>query len=319
MANPGVAMLITVGITSRTGEIRDNVTANNAIWTWLKKAGKVQYITGGTSIYEEISYATNSNGGSYSGYDTLPVAATDELTSAEFFIKQYAVPVAVSGLDKLKNSGKEQIINLVDAKLDVAEGTMANLLATDSYGDGTSNGGKTLVGMDAAVPHDPTTGTYGGIDRSNSANTFWRSQTNTTSTSATTIQAAMNTLWAKCVRGADRPKLILAGTTKWAEYMASLQTIQRITDPGSANLGFPTVKFMDADVVLDNITGITATDMYFINPKYLRIRPHKDCDMVPLDPEQRYAINQDATVRMLGWAGAITCAGAKFQGRGIFA
>lgn len=314
MANPNISMLITVGIESRTGEIRDNVRNHNALFTWLQKTGKVK-ITGGTVIYEEISYAQNSNGGSYSGYDQLPVSQTDELTSASYNLKQYVVPVAVSGFDKLKNSGKEAIIDLVDSKLDVAESTMANLLATDSYGAGTANGGKVVTGLDAAVPVDPTTGTYGGIDRS--VNLFWRSQIYNPGPTATTttIQPYMNTLWASCLRGSDRPNLIIAGPTIWATYMNSLQLIQRITDPGSAKLGFPSVKYMDADVVLDNVTGVTTNHMYFLNTKYLRLRPHKDCDMVSLDPEQRYAVNQDATVRMLGFAGQITNAGSRFQGR----
>jgi len=317
MANPNISMLITVGIESRTGEIRDNVLNHNALLAYLKKAGKVKYITGGTDIYEEISYAANSNVGSFSGYDQLPTAATDELTSANFGLKQYAVAVAVSGRDRLINSGKEAIIDLVDSKLDVAESSLKNSMATDAYSDGTGNGGKNLTGLDLAVPQDPTTGTYGGINRATSTNTFWRSQLYDPSSTPTssTIQGYMNILWASCARGADRTKLIIAGSTIWATYMSSLQAIQRFTDPESAKLGFPSIKFMDADVVMDNTTGVTATDMYFLNTDYLRLRPHKDCDFVSLDPEQRYAVNQDATVRMLGWAGNITCAGSRFQGR----
>lgn len=315
MANPNIAMLITVGIESRTGEIRDNVLNHNALFAYLKKAGKVKYITGGTDIYEEISYASNTNVTSFSGYDLLPTAATDELTSANFGLKQYAVAVAVSGRDRLVNSGKEQMIDLVDAKLDVAESSLQNQMATDGYSDGTTNSAKGLTGLDAAVPQDPTTGTYGGINRA--TNTFWRSQIYDPASTPTssTIQGYMNTLWASCVRGADRPGLIVAGSTIWATYLSSLQAIQRITDPESAKLGFPTIKYMDADVVLDNISGVVATDMYFLNTKYLRLRPHKECDFVSLDPEQRYAVNQDATVRMLGWAGNLTCAGSRFQGR----
>jgi hypothetical protein len=37
--------------------------------------------------------------------------------------------------------------------------------------------------------------------------------------------------------------------------------------------------------------------------------------MVPLSPNRRYAINQDAEVQILAWAGALTCSGAQFQAR----
>jgi hypothetical protein len=37
--------------------------------------------------------------------------------------------------------------------------------------------------------------------------------------------------------------------------------------------------------------------------------------MVPLAPNKRYAINQDAEVQILAWAGNLTCSGRQFQGR----
>ena len=38
------------------------------------------------------------------------------------------------------------------------------------------------------------------------------------------------------------------------------------------------------------------------NTKYLHWRPHARRNMVPLDPD-RFSINQDAMVRLIGWAG----------------
>jgi hypothetical protein len=108
----------------------------------------------------------------------------------------------------------------------------------------------------------------------------------------------------------------------WAAYMASLQAIQRFTSPESATLGFPSIKYMDADVVLDGgiggyayTNGTTGGTAYFLNTKYFRLRPHKDRNMVSLSPNRRYAVNQDAEVAILAWAGNLTCSGAKFQGR----
>ena len=37
--------------------------------------------------------------------------------------------------------------------------------------------------------------------------------------------------------------------------------------------------------------------------------------MVPLAPNKRYAINQDAEVQILAWAGNLTVSGEIFQGR----
>ena len=220
----------------------------------------------------------------------------------------------------LQNSGKEQFIDLLEARLNVAESTMVNQLAQSIYSDGTGSGGKEVTGLNAAVPSDPTTGTYGGINRASW--TFWRSKlydfsAQSVTPGSTTIQAALNSLWSSLVRGTDRPDLIVFDNTYWSYYMASLQAQQRFTTPETGNLGFPTVKFMDADVVLDGGIGgyCPASTGFMLNTKYLKWRPHKDRNMVPLSPNRRYAINQDAEVQILAWAGNLTSSGAQFQGR----
>jgi hypothetical protein len=53
--------------------------------------------------------------------------------------------------------------------------------------------------------------------------------------------------------------------------------------------------------------------MWFLNTKYLQFRPHVDRNFVPIGGE-RQAVNQDAIVKLIGWAGNMTCSGAQFQG-----
>jgi hypothetical protein len=316
VAFPNVSDMVATTIESRSGEIADNVTKNNALLSKLKQRGNIRTFSGGTEIFEEISFAENGNAGYYSGYDLLPVAAQDVLSAAEFAIKQAAVPVVISGLEMLQNAGKERIIDLMDGRMDVAESSLANLLAGGVYADGTGSGGKEVTGLNAAVPVNPTTGTYGGIDRATW--TFWRSKiSDQASVSATTIQGFLNGLWAQLVRGVDRPDLLVSDSVVWAAYMASLQAQQRFVDVSTANLGFPSIKYMDADYILDGgIGGFCPTGtLFMLNTKYIHWRPHRDRNMVPLSPNKRYAINQDAEVQIIGWAGNLTCSGAQFQGR----
>jgi len=314
MAFPNVSDIVATTIESRTRQIADNVTKNNALLMKLKQAGKMKTFSGGTKIYQELSFAENSNAGWYSGYDILPVGVSDVITAAEFQIKQAAVPVVMSGLEMLQNSGRERMIDLLESRMQVAEKTLANLISEGLYSDGTGSGGKEIDGLNAAVPLDPTTGTYGGIDRSTW--TFWRSQLKDAA-DTTTIQADWNELWADSVRGADRPDMIIVDSTVWQAYMASLQALQRFSSPETGNLGFPTIKFMDADVVLDGGIGgfCPAGTAFFLNTDYLHWRPHSDRNFVPLSPNRRYATNQDAEVQIMAWAGNLTCSGAQFQGR----
>lgn len=321
MAFPNVTDIVATTIENRSKKLADNVTKNNALLSRLNTRGNIRTVSGGSLIFEELSFAENGNVGWYSGYDLLPVAAQDVISSAQYDFKQAACPVIISGLDQLKNAGKEQMIDLLDGRIKVAESSMMNLLAQGVYSDGTAAGGKQVAGLNAAVPVNPATGVYGGIDRATW--TFWRSKSTTSGVAMTaaTIQGFFNDMWASLVRGMDRPDLIVVDNFMWATYMASLQAIQRFTNPNSAKLGFPSIEYMDADVVLDGgIGGFAVTrTAYFLNTKYLFWRPHADRNMVSLAPNRRYAINQDAEVQILGWAGNLTSSGAQFQGRLISA
>ena len=332
-ANTAITDVIATTIQSRTGQIADNVTSNNALLMKLKQRGNIKTFSGGNTILQELSFASNGNAGWYSGYETLPIAAQDVISSAEYVIKQAACPVTISGLEQLQNAGKERIIDLLDARLDVAESSMANLIASGLYSDGTAAGGKQIDGLLKQVSTTPTN-TVGGIDRSTWL--FWKNQyfrcttTGGAAASASNVQNYFNRMWSSLVRGNDRPDLIMVDNIMWSFYMASLQNIQRFTDTETAKLGFVSVKYMDADVVLDGgmqinwtSTGaagttpsaVPATSAYFLNTKYLFYRPHAQRNMVPLSPGQRYSVNQDAAVQILAWAGNLTSSGLQFQGR----
>jgi hypothetical protein len=319
MASPNLAEVATSTIDARSGIVADNVTANNPVLTYVKKHGNIKTCDGGDNINEELSFAENGNAGWYSGMDALPVAQSDVITSAQFQWKQLAASVVISGLDRMKNRGQAKILDLLDARMEVAENTLSNFVERGIFSDGTGYGGKQLTGLDLAIPVTPTTGTYGGISRDTWS--FWQSQVQTDSgaPSATTIQGRMNALWAKCIRGSDYPDLIVLSTSYWAAFTASLQTLQRFVEPAKAELGFRVQQFMNADVVLGNGIGGAATDTlgtgYFLNTKYLRLRPHVDRQFTSLDPEKRYAVNQDAMVVLIGWMGNMTCKGARFSGR----
>jgi hypothetical protein len=319
MAFPNISDILATTIESRTRQIADNVTKNNAILMKLESKGKIKTFSGGSKILQELSFAENTNGGWYSGYDILPVGVSDVISAAEFNIKQAAVPVVISGLEMLQNAGREKMIDLLDARLSVAESTLANLISGGLYSDGSAAGGKEIDGLNAAIPAVATASqvdTYGGIDRGTWA--FWRSQfEDGTSADPTTIQGLFNDLWVKLVRGTDRPDLIMVDNIAWSTYVESLQAQQRFTSPEVGNLGFPTIKYMDADVCLDGGIGGFADGgtAYFLNTEYIHYRPHANRNMVPLSPNRRYATNQDAEVQILAWAGNLTCSGAQFQGR----
>lgn len=321
-ANPDISDILATTIESRTRKVADNVTNNNAVLKRLSTKGKIRPFSGGHKILQELSFAENSNAGWYSGYDLLPVGISDVISAAEYDIKQAAVPVVISGLEQLQNAGKEKMIDLMEARLQVAESTLANLIVDGLYSDGTAAGGKEIDGLNAAVPLDPTLAPYGGID--GATELFWQnavSDNTLAEVTPTSIQGLMNDLWAQLVRGQDRVDLIMCDNLFWTTYIESLQANQRFTNTNSADAGFMSVKYMDADVVLDGGIynpaggGADAGTAYFLNSGYLHYRPHSARNMVPLSPNRRYSTNQDAEVQILAWAGNLTTSGRMFQGR----
>ena len=317
-ANSAITDIIATTIQSRSGELADNLTQNNAILQRLNQKGNVRPFSGGNVILEEIMYddsATN-NANSYSGYEVLNIAPDSPISAAQFKIAQYADSVTMSGLEMLQNSSKEAIIDLLDGRMQVSEARLLNRISGDLYGDGTGNGGKNLDGLGAAVAAVPTSGTYGGINRATW--TFWQNQITTGATSAN-ILASMTTAAIKQIRGTDKADLIVAGNTMYGYYVGALQAIQRIAAEESGAAGFASLKFYgggtSADVVLGGGYGSqeTATYMYMLNTNYINFRPHKERNFVPIGGE-RQSINQDAIVKLYGWAGNLTTSNSFLQG-----
>jgi hypothetical protein len=317
-ANSAITDIIATTIQSRSGELADNLTQNNAILQRLNQKGNVRPFSGGNVILEEIMYddASTNNANSYSGYEVLNIAPDSPISAAQFKIAQYADSVTMSGLEMLQNSSKEAIIDLLDGRMQVSEARLLNRISGELYGDGTGNGGKNLDGLGAAVAAVPTSGTYGGINRATW--TFWQNQITTGATSAN-ILASMTTAAIKQIRGTDKADLIVAGNTMYQYYVGALQSIQRIAAEESGAAGFASLKFYgggtSADVVLGGGYGSqeTATYMYMLNTNYIFLRPHKERNFVPIGGE-RQSINQDAIVKLYGWAGNLTASNSFLQG-----
>lgn len=331
-ANATVTDIIATTIQQRSGKLADNLTYNNAALKKLRDKGNVRPFGGGNVILEEIMYndTTTINANSYSGYEAISVQANSPISAAQFNIAQYAASVTISGLEMLQNSSKEQIIDLMEGRMKVAEGQLINRISGDLYGDGTGNGGRNLTGFGAALTTDGS-GTYGGIPRATWSfwsNQYYRGVTDGGSAvSAANIQTYLTTLTLRCVRGNNKPDLVIFDSNYYGFYVASLQAIQRISNDGdSGAAGFASLKFygggIAADVVLDGGIGSSnynsgsgnSNNGYVINTDYMYFRPHRDRNFVPIGGE-RQAINQDSVTKLIGWAGNLTSSGPQFCGR----
>ena len=294
-------------------EMVDGVTNNNAATAWLKQNDGWGTIEGGTKISEPLAYAANTNAQWYSGGERLNVNPQEEFTAAEFAWKQLAVSIVNTGLEtEIQNVGSKRRFDLVKERIKNARRSLANLVATGFFSDGTGFGGKQMGGVQLLISKTPTTGTVGGINRATATNAFWRNKFTDTGAdpASATIQGILNTMWYSLVRGADKPRLIIADDDVTSAYEASLQANQRFTDPKMAELGFENLKYKSAVWVMDgNCVNKTA---YFLNTDYLHVRVAENRNFKALP--KRSPVDQDAEIVLLAAALNLTCSNASLQG-----
>lgn len=323
LQNPSSTLteIVTTTLRNRTGKLADNITKNNALLFRLRKRGNVKTVSGGRTIVQELEYAENGTFKRYSGYEALNISPSDVFTGAEFNYAQAAVAVSISGLEQLQNTGEEAIIDLLESRIKNAEKTLVNNIALDCYSDGTADGGRQIGGLALLVSQTPTTGVVGGIDASTTVGTFWRNlkfsgvTDGGSATTSANIQSYMNRLYVQLVRQTDKPDLIIADNNYFRLYLESLQAIQRITSNEMGEAGFDSLKYMNSDVVLDGGFGggAPASTMQFLNTDYIYFRPHVDRNFAPIG-DDRYAVNQDAMVKLVGFAGNMTVSNRRLQG-----
>jgi len=309
MASPNLSEIVTTTLRNRSRTLSDNVSNHNALLRRLRENGNQTSVTG-RDIVRELEYADNGTVQFYSGYETLDVSPADVLSAAVFDYKQLAGNVTISGLEQVKNSGTEAVINLLEARINVLEKSLMNSLSTSLYSDGTGSSGKEVGGLQLIVA-DAGTGTVGGIN--SSTFTFWQNvQTTATSSafSVANVQSDMNTIYLSLVRGADSPDLVMAGTNAYTAFLGSLQAIQRITSDDMARSGFTSLQYLNSDVVFDSAANTNR--MYFLNTDYLRLEVAASRDFVP--GEAKMSVNQDAMVTPMFWSGNLTCSNRALQG-----
>jgi hypothetical protein len=105
-ANSSISDIIATNIQSRSGELADNVTNNNALLRRLKERGNVKTFSGGNVILQEVMYndSTTNNTNSYSGYEVLNVSQNSPISAAQF--RHHAVRCC--GFDQRSGDDPEQ-------------------------------------------------------------------------------------------------------------------------------------------------------------------------------------------------------------------
>jgi len=322
MASPNSTFteLVTTTFRKHRRNIKDNVSKNNALWSYIDAKGNIEHVDGGLTIVEMLDYAENSTYQRYSGYDVLNVQASDVLSAAEYQWRQLAVHVTASGRELRINSGESRIVNLAKARIKNAIRTFKNNFSVDLYSDGTA--ANQINGLQALVA-DAGTGTVGGINSSDFP--FWKNKVQSAAAplqgggaivpSANTIESLMLPLWLELTRGDDQPNLIVMSNDYYTFFEQSQTSLKRYTGDTKASGGFVSLKYKKADVIFDGGSGIPTAHAYFLNTDYWKVISHPDADMTILNEEEGLRpYNQDGVVIPILWMGNATLSNRSLQG-----
>lgn len=314
-SNERLQEAFSLALEDRSQGYADLVSNSNAILFLMKKRGQFKTFSGPT-IRERLLYNESGTYTRYSGYQYLNPTPAELFNDAEFTAKLAAVSVTLSGEDILKNSGTNQLKDIMEEHISAAEQELLDRFVEDLHGDGTAS--NQIGGLQLAIPTDPTSGTYGGIDRS--ANAIWRTSaydahsafTGITQVSSTTVKTIFDNIMIERSRGTKGPNVIVCSQQHYIAYTAATTAIQRIQDENElGKLGFTNLKYYGAgrsvDVVLEGGIGSAMPDdvTYFIDTSALRFRYHPDRNFVKFGGKQM-PVNQDAIVQHIGFYGNLT-------------
>lgn len=249
-----------------------------------------------------LNYAVPTASGWYFGADTLNVTDNDQITAAEYAWKALYTNISILRTDELKNSGDEQMVSLVKAKVKIAEKQMEDQLGTGIFSNATN--AKSIVGLQQIVA---TGNTIGGI--SQSTNSWWQAGS-VDSTTTTLSLSAMQTVWNLCTIGSWTPSVGVTTRSIFNSYYALLQPQQRFQDADTAAGGFQSLLFNGLPVIPDSHAPASA--FYFLNEDYIHLWAHKDEDM-RFEPFAK-PVNQNVKVAKIYWMGAYGSSNIRLQG-----
>jgi hypothetical protein len=301
--NPNYDEILATTLANHAPTMIDNVFTARPFAFFMKRAGQIEEQGGGHKVVVPLMYEENSTFSSYSGSDVLNTDEQGGITAVEYDWRQAAVSVSINGLDEAKNSGEEQIISLLKARIDQAEQTAIERF---DYmwltGDGTGNGGKDWLGLPALIGDQSSTiTTVGNI--SATTNSWWRSNRfNGAGALALAGAVGMNRAYNTAAEGNDQPQFVLTTQILYEAYEALLQPNMRYENSEVGDAGFLNLMFKKAPVLFDRY--VTAGVMYFLNPKYLKLVVMRGKWMSPTKFKE--PTNQDIRVAQILCYGQLT-------------
>ena len=181
----------------------------------------------GEKMKKPVKIAKNDLGGSFSGLDVHSTATVDTRRMLTYDVRGYEIPVAIPGMEKAVNRTPAQVINLVRIEVESTQDDAVDDVGTLLYADGTGNGSKDFLGLDALVDDGTSVATFGGLTRTDYDS--YLDSTRTASGGTLTLAKLATLISAVSIGGGSRlrPSVLDSDETVWNLYESLLSPTVR--------------------------------------------------------------------------------------------
>ena len=261
------------------GTVQDQVFNALPFWFWLKEKNRMESVEGGRFLTEPLQY-DKSDAVTWIGRGgTAPMNDFQFLTVAKYDWRYLVGSIVRFGVDDQQNRGKNEIISLMNSKMDNVKNAIITEFETRLFGgSGAVSAGATTEtnpafdGLQFLVPDDPTSATYnaGGIDPS--IYTWWRNQaTNATGKSFATYGISqMRTMMNNCTNNLkmDRPDIIMSGQTPYEYYEDTVLPVYRVSNNKLVDMGFENLQYKGVPMMWS--PSCSNARMYMLNTNFIK-------------------------------------------------
>lgn len=239
--------------------LEDNIFTSKPLLWAIQQSGKVKNFAG-TKIVVPLLYGEAPNVGVYENADTFGTAANTGISAAEFNWRQYYGLVHFTGLELAKNSGRQALLSLMEARMKQLELTMAENL--DELLFTGTDASKTPLGLVTIMSASNTVG-----DIAQGSYSWWRPQLNTNAEALSLT--SMRKLYNSAAEGNDHPSNIFTTAVLFEAYEDLIDDNHRYLDSKMADAGFQNLMFKGTPIAYD--TYCQSGYMYMLNFKYLAL------------------------------------------------
>ena len=251
------------------GDVKDQIFDATPFWFWMRDKGKLRTESGGRFITEPLRYAKSERVKFLGKGGTVSLSDQEFLTAAQYDWKYLVDSIVRFGVDDQKNRGRNQIINLMNAKLQNSQDSLVDKMEEVLFATNSADALQ-FLGLQNLVQDDPTSSTVvAGINQL--THSWWQNKTKdmTGLSFAINGMAEMRTLLNNVTNNlnSDRPDIIVSGQTPFEYYEDLVGEQKRIVNQKMGDAGFENIQFKGMPMIWS--PSCANTRMYFLNTTFL--------------------------------------------------